>query len=52
MFAKVTIVIFLAGQVNGQYGELGSLIGGVLAPNAIGNAASGASGLLGNIGTC
>uniref|UniRef100_A0A0R3S316 P-type conjugative transfer protein TrbL n=1 Tax=Elaeophora elaphi TaxID=1147741 RepID=A0A0R3S316_9BILA len=47
MYAIVTVIIFLAGQVNGQYSELASLVGGVLTPGI----ASGASGLLGNIGT-
>ncbi|EFO17505.1 hypothetical protein LOAG_10992 [Loa loa] len=55
MYSIVTTFILLVRQVNGQYGELASLIGGTLTPGLFGNAASGAagtaSGLLGNIGT-
>ncbi|VDK87528.1 unnamed protein product [Litomosoides sigmodontis] len=51
MFAVVAVIVLLTGQANGQYGGLGSLIGGALSPNVIGDAASGASGLLGSIGT-
>ncbi|CAG9535717.1 unnamed protein product [Cercopithifilaria johnstoni] len=51
MFPIVTVIIFLAGQVNGQYGNLASLIGDSLTPNILGNSANGASGLLGTLGT-
>ncbi|KAL3990918.1 hypothetical protein ACH3XW_33775 [Acanthocheilonema viteae] len=51
MRSIVTVIIFLTRQVNGQYGELASLIGGALTPGIVGNGANGASDLLGNIGT-